>query len=56
MLDVDRVITSVDLDKGSFAWVSKRALLHDLQFTDDQFLDACILAGCDYCSTFRTYR
>ncbi|KAI8055626.1 PIN domain-like protein [Syncephalis plumigaleata] len=52
MLDVDRIITSIDLEKGSFAWVSKRALLHDLQLTEDQFLDTCILAGCDYCSTF----
>mgnify|MGYP001554559431 CR=1 FL=1 len=52
MLDVDHIITSVDLEKGSFAWISKRSVLQDLQLTDDQFLDACILAGCDYCSTF----
>jgi hypothetical protein len=52
LFDVDRVITSIDSEKGTFTWVSKRSILQDLQLTEDQFLDMCILAGCDYCSTF----
>ncbi|KAG0244913.1 hypothetical protein BGW41_005512 [Actinomortierella wolfii] len=52
MFDVDRVITSVDFEKGTFSVISKKALLQDLQLSDDQFLDLCILAGFDHCPTF----
>lgn len=52
MFDIDRVIIGVDLDKASFAWLSKKMVLQDLQLTDDQFLDACCFAGFEYCGTF----
>ncbi|KAF9974825.1 hypothetical protein BGZ73_001685 [Actinomortierella ambigua] len=52
MFDVDRVITSVDFEKGVFSVISKKALMQDLQLSDDQFLDLCILAGFDHFPTF----
>ncbi|KAG0265507.1 hypothetical protein DFQ27_000586 [Actinomortierella ambigua] len=52
MFDVDRVITSVNFEKGVFSVISKKALVHDLQLNDDQFLDFCILAGFDQFPSF----
>ncbi|KAI7830680.1 PIN domain-like protein [Gamsiella multidivaricata] len=52
MFDVDRVITSIDFTKQTFSVISKKALLTDLNLSDDQFLDLCILAGVDHCHTF----
>ncbi|KAJ1974114.1 hypothetical protein H4R35_003770, partial [Dimargaris xerosporica] len=52
VFDVDRVIVGFDFDKGTFSWMSKRAALKDLQLTNDQFLDVCILAGFDWSTTF----
>ncbi|KAG0343695.1 hypothetical protein BG004_005069 [Podila humilis] len=52
MFDVDRVITSLDFTKQTFGFISKKAILQDLHFTDDQFLDMCILSGFDLCPTF----
>lgn len=51
MYDVERLITGFDY-KGTFTWLSKRAILADLGISDDQFLDVCIFAGFEYCSTF----
>lgn len=48
----ERVITSIDLEKGTFSWLSKRAILADLNITDDQFVDVCILCGFELCITF----
>lgn len=52
MFDVDRVIIGMDLEKGSFAWLSKKMVLQDFQLTEDQFLDACCIAGFEFCGTF----
>ncbi|KAJ1980681.1 hypothetical protein H4R33_005417 [Dimargaris cristalligena] len=52
IFDVDRVIVSLDFDKGTFAWLSKRQTLQDLDISPEQFLDVCILAGFDWSITF----
>ncbi|CAO3674388.1 unnamed protein product [Umbelopsis vinacea] len=50
--DVDTVIIGIDMQKGSYSWLSKKTVLSDLGLSDEQFLDVCILAGFDYCPTF----
>ncbi|KAJ1956786.1 hypothetical protein IWQ62_005227 [Dispira parvispora] len=50
--EVDRVITRLDFDHGTFAWVDKRQVLRELGIDSEQFLDACILAGFDWSTTF----
>ncbi|KAK3810924.1 MAG: temperature dependent protein affecting M2 dsRNA replication-domain-containing protein [Benniella sp.] len=52
MFEVDRVITSIDFAKQTFSYISKKEVLLDLVLSDDQFLDLCILAGGDHCTTF----
>ncbi|CAG8489148.1 3402_t:CDS:10 [Paraglomus brasilianum] len=52
MYDVEKVIVGLDLEKGTYSYLSKKVILSDLQITDDQFLDVCILAGFEYCNTF----
>ncbi|CAG8695863.1 30025_t:CDS:10, partial [Gigaspora margarita] len=52
MYDIDKVIVNMDLEKCTYSWLNKKSILADLQLTDDQFLDVCILAGFEYCGTF----
>ncbi|CAG8474579.1 15153_t:CDS:10 [Funneliformis caledonium] len=52
MYDVDKVIINLDLEKGTYSWLNKKSILNDLDITDEQFLDVCILAGFEYCITF----
>ncbi|CAG8748929.1 11916_t:CDS:2, partial [Racocetra persica] len=52
MYNVDKVIVNMDLEKSTYSWLDKKSILVDLQLTDDQFLDVCILAGFEYCGTF----
>ncbi|CAO3618472.1 unnamed protein product [Mucor hiemalis] len=52
MWDIDKMITSIDFEKGNYHWVSKRTVLQDLHVSDEQFLDICILAGFEYCPSF----
>ncbi|KAG2236720.1 hypothetical protein INT48_000718 [Thamnidium elegans] len=52
MWDIDKMITTIDFEKGNYHWVSKRTVLQDLHVSDEQFLDICILAGFEYCPTF----
>jgi len=51
---IDKLITFLDLTAPtpSFAYVSKRNLLSDLNLTDELFLDVGILAGFEYSPTF----
>lgn len=49
---VERVITSIDAEKKTFSFVSKAAVLSELQCSADDFLDACLLSGFEYCPTF----
>lgn len=52
MFDVDKIISSIDFQRGKFSWISKKAVLADLGLNDEQFLDVCIFAGFEYCTTF----
>lgn len=48
----ERVITHIDITGGQFTFISKQALLADLQFTADQLLDLSLLAGSNLSRTF----
>ncbi|KAI9315269.1 PIN domain-like protein [Dichotomocladium elegans] len=52
MFDVDKIITAIDFEKGNYMWMSKKTVLQDLHVNDEQFLDICLLAGFEYCSSF----
>ncbi|KAJ2723428.1 hypothetical protein GGI07_002630 [Coemansia sp. Benny D115] len=52
MFDVDRVITSVNQQKGTFTWVQRDNLASKCGVAPEQLLDMCILAGFDWCPTF----
>jgi hypothetical protein len=51
MYGVSKVITSIDVVNGVFRWVDFGSLLDDVKLSPDQFVDACIFAGLDFCST-----
>lgn len=44
---VERLITSIDTRNGNFQWIGRRAVLNELGFTQDKFIEAAIAAGCD---------
>ncbi|TIA87371.1 hypothetical protein E3P99_03205 [Wallemia hederae] len=48
----DKIITSIDLNRGTFNWIPKRSLLNELRLSEDQFFDVGLLAGVDICPTF----
>ena len=52
LFDVEKVISSYNIAKGTFSWISKRYILSDFSASNEQFVDACLLAGSDLCSTF----
>ncbi|KAJ2141193.1 hypothetical protein IW136_002358 [Coemansia sp. RSA 678] len=52
MFDVDRVVTAIGHARSTFSWVQRDYLLGRCRITAEQFLDICILAGCDWCPTF----
>ncbi|KAJ1725410.1 hypothetical protein LPJ53_000448 [Coemansia erecta] len=52
MFDVDRVVTQVNAGRGTFTWVQREQLLAQCAIGGEQLVDACILAGCDWCPTF----
>ncbi|KAF7727595.1 hypothetical protein EC973_007356 [Apophysomyces ossiformis] len=52
MFNIDRVITTIDFEKGNYNWIGKKTVLQDLHVSDEQFLDICILAGFEYCPSF----
>lgn len=47
---VDKLITSVDFasPQPTFTFISKRAILQDLQLSEEQFLEAGLMVGCDH--------
>ncbi|KAI0244780.1 hypothetical protein L0F63_002803 [Massospora cicadina] len=52
MFGVDKLITAINFEAKEFAFFSKARILQELQVNADQFLDACVLAGFEYCATF----
>lgn len=49
---VQNVILHMDLRHSKFQYVSKAALVRELQISDAEFLDTALLVGMEYCSTF----
>jgi len=49
---VQSVIMQISFGQHSFDWVDLEAVLHKWQITRDQFVDACMLAGTEYCLTY----
>jgi hypothetical protein len=47
-----RLIIDIDFEHRTFDWVDTKLVLVNLALSSDEFLDACILAGFDYCVTF----
>lgn len=53
MAGCERVILSIDFEAGSYRFVELQRVLQELGTpSHDHFLDMCVLAGFDYCSTF----
>lgn len=47
LYDVERVITNIDFDRKHFTWIHRRRWLTELNnMSSDQFVDACLIAGC----------
>jgi hypothetical protein len=47
LYDVEKVITALDFEHKHFTWFPRRQCMLDLSsITSDQFVDACLLAGC----------
>ncbi|KAJ6261863.1 hypothetical protein Dda_2662 [Drechslerella dactyloides] len=51
--DVEKVITGFNFSRASFSCLNKKAIMQDLGgLNHDQFIDACILSGFEFCNTF----
>jgi len=49
---VQSVVIHIDFPKQTFDWVDLDTVLQKWQISRDQFVDACMLAGTEYCLTF----
>jgi hypothetical protein len=49
---VQSVVIHIDFPKANFDWVDLNSVLNKWQITKDQFVDACMLAGTEYCLTY----
>ena len=52
LFGVLRLILDIDFERKTFDWVDTKLVLLHLSLSSDEFLDACILAGFDFCVTF----
>lgn len=52
LYDVRMVVISLDFAAQSFEWVDLTSILKKWGITKDQFVDACMLAGTEYCLTY----
>lgn len=52
LFGVPRVIINIDWQKSKFEWIEREQLLQKWQVNKEQFVDACLLAGTEYCLTF----
>ncbi|EWC48207.1 hypothetical protein DRE_02311 [Drechslerella stenobrocha 248] len=51
--DIEKVITGFNFSRASFSCLNKKAIMQDLGgLNHEQFIDACILSGFDFCNTF----
>jgi len=49
---VQRVVINIDFSRIAFDWVDLDSVLHKWQIDRNQFVDACMLAGTEYCLTY----
>jgi hypothetical protein len=49
---VQSAVIHIDFAKQLFDWVDLHSVLEKWQITRDQFVDACMLAGTEYCLTY----
>jgi hypothetical protein len=49
---VNHVVIHIDFSKQTFDWVDLQSVLEKWQISRDQFVDACMLAGTEYCLTY----
>lgn len=49
---VQSVVIHIDFQKQIFDWVDLESVLQKWQITRDQFVEACLLAGTEYCLTY----
>lgn len=52
LFGIPRVIVSLDWSRGYFEWIELEQILSTWNITKDQFADACLLAGTEFCLTF----
>lgn len=51
LFGIPRVITAINFEKKTFEWVDLNQLLTAWNATEDQLIDACLLAGTEFCLT-----
>lgn len=52
LFGIPRVIIGINFQRREFDWVDRDQLLNAWKVTEDQLIDACLLAGTEYCLTF----
>mmetsp|Transcript_38027 Transcript_38027/g.97153 ORF Transcript_38027/g.97153 Transcript_38027/m.97153 type:complete len:739 (+) Transcript_38027:75-2291(+) len=52
LYSVPRVVIQIDFSHYNFDWVDLESVLNKWQISKDQFIDACMLAGTEYCLTY----
>lgn len=52
LYSIPKVVIHVDFQRQTFDWVDLQCILTSWQISKDQFIDACMLAGTEYCLTY----
>lgn len=52
LYNIPKVVIHVDFQHQTFDWVDLQSILNSWQISKDQFIDACMLAGTEYCLTY----
>jgi hypothetical protein len=52
LYNVQRVIIQIDFQHLGFEWVELKSVLEKWEINKEQFVDACMLAGTEYCLTY----
>lgn len=52
LFGLNKAIVNIDFNTSGFDWIDLDRILNKWSMTRDQFVDACMLAGTEYCLTF----
>lgn len=52
LYSIPKVVIHLDFGRQTFDWVDLQYILSQWQINKDQFIDACMLAGTEYCLTY----